>query len=581
MSRFASLTRPTGRPGMIQYHAAGLVIRLTRPFTHAFARRDAGLDQHAMRTLLPSNEIGRGVRGQRLSFGVWLTVADVAVSDVTASLDGDRSCIRLQKIWHTHLTKWENWVSPIISPLAQGPALRPHLLVRNDAMIAVDPVIRSNAVGGVTGPRYSDDTGYVNATHGDRVILDADELQAFSVSTFGQQHLVIDIDIEPNTGAGRFTRTLSIYVGGDEVIAIPISFVVLPFQWTASPDHLASVYFTQQLSPSLTNDTTLINARTAVSEDYLREMFLECARAGVNPIVYQSYSATAGSARDAWLSYMSLRRDCGLTDPRLFVYGTIRTDLFNPATQAAEYGSAVANYIADASEFGYVDCFFYGTDEVTSALNSDAPLFQACRSAGGKNFVTVEQGVFDQVAHPELLDLIVMHGYAASASRVAQWKSNGVRVAKYASPQGGVGSPALMRRQMGFGAWALGCDGPMNWGWCYPYQDPWDDTDDDIYNDEVMIYMTNGGAIVPTLQWRGYCDAIDDLRYVRTLEARISDSPAGPVRDSASAFLADLSAEMRGVYNFPTGGVLNGRLLATDLDAVRSRIIDFILQMGG
>ncbi len=78
-------------------------------------------------------------------------------------------------------------------------------------------------------------------------------------------------------------------------------------------------------------------------------------------------------------------------------------------------------------------------------------------------------------------------------------------------------NPAFIRRQNGF----LGYFNGMNLINNYEFAiGPWNDITSDVYRPMVVAYKNYGG-IVDTLQWEGYREAIDDLRYATLLQQEI------------------------------------------------------------
>ena len=79
-----------------------------------------------------------------------------------------------------------------------------------------------------------------------------------------------------------------------------------------------------------------------------------------------------------------------------------------------------------------------------------------------------------------------------------------------------------------------------------------------------MAYPTADG-VIDTIQWEGYREGIDDLRYLATLNATLRkaavDSPAAV---QATQFLSELK---------------KADLLKCDLDDIRKQMIDHILEL--
>ena len=177
-------------------------------------------------------------------------------------------------------------------------------------------------------------------------------------------------------------------------------------------------------------------------------------------------------------------------------------------------------------------------------------------------------------------DLLVCAGYP-SREESALWHSKGNKIVSYGDPQGGCEAPDTYRRNFGFLLWQYGYDGCMtyiyHWGAAQNWgkrregrrdsASVWNDfCRKDNYKQHNMVYPTADG-VVDTLQWGGYREGIDDLRYMTVLEARLAEFRADEPRAArAREWLAQLR---RGDINAD----------AADCDAIRATLVDFILAL--
>lgn len=104
--------------------------------------------------------------------------------------------------------------------------------------------------------------------------------------------------------------------------------------------------------------------------------------------------------------------------------------------------------------------------------------------------------------------------------------AGGHRAFCYAYPQVGNEEPETYRRNFGLALWRAVFDGAMDYAYQHSFGHIWNDFDDKTYRDHVFAYPTVDG-VVDTVEWEGFREAVDDVRYVTTLEQAIKKaSPA-------------------------------------------------------
>ena len=84
----------------------------------------------------------------------------------------------------------------------------------------------------------------------------------------------------------------------------------------------------------------------------------------------------------------------------------------------------------------------------------------------------------------------------------------------YASQHVGSENPAFNRRQYGFGPYRAGFSSDFNYA---HHLQGWNDIGHDLYRPMMFVYGTGNGC-VDTLQWEGFREGIDDIRYATKLK---------------------------------------------------------------
>lgn len=216
----------------------------------------------------------------------------------------------------------------------------------------------------------------------------------------------------------------------------------------------------------------------------------------------------------------------------------------------------VKRIIAIAESFGCRGVHFYGPDEgVGKHLASYREVYKRIHAAGGKVITAGYPGKnFELVG--DLQDVLVCFG-RLNPAEAAKWHGNGHRIFSYFNPQAGIERPALYRRNYGIDLLRAGYDGAMT----YIYYQSWNDFCLGLYRPHNFVYPTIDG-VIDTIQWEGYREGIDDIRYYTTLQKAIAESERLELVDvkPARTFLERINT--------------NG-----DLDAVRAKMIDWILEL--
>ena len=108
----------------------------------------------------------------------------------------------------------------------------------------------------------------------------------------------------------------------------------------------------------------------------------------------------------------------------------------------------------------------------------------------------------------------------------------------YAQQHVGVENPAFCRRQYGFGPYRAGLS--CNYNYAH-HLDGYNDSVDDLYRPMQFVYGSGSGCI-DTLQWEGFREGLDDIRYA-TLLKRLALPHLNDV-DTKSRYAARLALQL-------------------------------------
>ena len=141
------------------------------------------------------------------------------------------------------------------------------------------------------------------------------------------------------------------------------------------------------------------------------------------------------------------------------------------------------------------------------------------------------------------------------------------------------GNVLVNRFMGGLHFWRTGATGCWSWTFLRPKGNAYDDFDGGDHRehkDACIAYHTpDGKALVPTLQWEGLREGVDDYRYLHTLRATIEEARKAGQTTAAERAAAELDRLVQGMaWNCRPGGVT-----CADLDRLREQVIDLTLAL--
>ncbi len=438
----------------------------------------------------------------------------------------------------------------------RGKALMPELLLNDDDLVRVDLDMRQNLL------RITDaggDTSYENVSEQndsmslDMIIRDAPTLQPVNIKAGHVQQFWLTVHIPDDAAAGVYGGTLGLTTGAPTTLRIPIELTVHPFD-LAKPALVYSIFYRSKLGPN----ATPMHRRTP--QQYRSEQHDLIAHGVTAPLVYQSPGDL-----DLLRQALELRLQAGVSTERFFfcAWSAGPKDIPEPTRKV------LTNVRRLIESFGYKQFYNYGRDEPTpQQLLEYAPAYR---------FLHDEMNIKSYYACNALLDStgkLRRHLWDAIKDNTAAltvggplnpWFAKhvtgaGMEIYSYANPQCGEEEPLTYRRNFGLALWKAGYTGAMNYAYQHGFgRHPWNDFDPvkHNYRDHMMAYPTIDG-VVGTVQWEGFREGVDDVRYLSTLLDLLERD--GPKAASIRQWIDSIN---------PNG----------DLDQLRVQIVDKIMSL--
>ncbi len=378
------------------------------------------------------------------------------------------------------------------------------LLVKNDSLVKVD----FNA--GINYLQVTNSSGvksYIDITTSTAlfptgvIIADSPTLLPFKVAAGRNKQLWLTFRVPAGTPAGIYTSQLTIRSGLNTVRTFPVEIEVYPFSLDES--RIAyGIYYHGYLDNYTDRPFYYSNKKDA----QLRIELTDILEHGIKyPTCYQSLNNLDGD--------LQIRRQIGLPTDKFY---TVSFSAGNPQTQTEldALKTQINNWKTKLTNNGFQDLHVYGIDEATgTTLTSQRPAWQAVHDAGAKVFVAGYQGMADAVG--DLLDVGVILG-GLSGTEANKYHNYNHKIYSYSNPQVGYENPEIYRRNYGFSLLLSGYDGAMDYAYQKNYGAFWNDWDGTKYREQNFTYpVTNG--IISTIQWEGFREAIDDVKYLSTL----------------------------------------------------------------
>lgn len=471
------------------------------------------------------------------------------------------------------------------TPVNEGRSvLTPELLLKDDDLVRTEKWFRQNFVklqypdgtkrwlwtsaprvifpdGKIVEPwvMSPDTTGkQEDVNHENLPIRDAQTLQPVAIPKRSSKQFWITVHVPEDTRPGLYEGLIEIRSQGALLEKMRLNVEVLPFDLEKNPLE-SSIYlhffgskgFIGLVLDQEGHGTAGPDIRSV--EQYRAELKNLLAHGVDNP--------TESVPLEQLETALKVRRDVGMNADILYhTYEGLGGWTVKPVDV-----TRLKKVVALARKYGYKEVYFYGLDEAQGdRLRESRRELEKIHQAGGKIFAAGLASMlggdsFEVVG--DLQDLMVM-SCAPRKEDADKWHSKGHKIMSYANPQSGFEKPETYRRNYGLVLDYAGFDGGMTFSY---YWFGWNDYNVwPPYRDHNFVYPTADG-VIDTIQWEGYREGIDDLRYLATLRNAIASaeqSGSQKQADAARAFLNNLDVNK------------------ADLTVARNEMIGWILELG-
>lgn len=396
----------------------------------------------------------------------------------TAIIPKENIDIRIVKCWYQaneHL-----WLGKGVKKL-----LTPELLVHDDSFIQADHNYQVNLVRNL------------------EKIEDSPYLKPFDINKHENKQIWLIIKVPHETPHGEYSG--NIYVKGNVgQKKLSLNINILPFTLEKPISDYSMFY----LASPRDDEPKKISSGLKSERQMLLEL-IDMKEHGIdNPAIQQRYFDLTLTDK-----IINLRTKAGLkNDPLLYVEWP---KLITDEQSLARLAEKVHQIVTFARTKGINEVYFYAVDELKGDdLIKERPMLKTIKDSGAKTFVACESDFMGKVE--DLLDLPILHS-SPTPSLVKANKEKGNKMWIYGNPQAGQEEPETYRRNYGLMLIKWGFNGTCNYAYqCDMGPNIWNDFDFDRYRDHVMAYPTING-IIPTIQWEGWREGVNDVRYFSTL----------------------------------------------------------------
>jgi len=454
-----------------------------------------------------------------------LSGVTVRCSDMTGaqdSIDASNIDIKLVKCWYQANNRQPGTGGDVTTQ--RGKALMPELLLNDDQLVRVDLKTKQNLLRVIDtkgNTRYEDVSRQNDEMSLDMTIRDAPSLQPINIKAGYVQQFWLTVHVPDDAVSGTYRGNISVISNDATPQQIPIELTVHPFD-LAKPMLVYSMFYRSKIGPKGSAATG--DWRTP--QQYRRELQDLIAHGITSPLVYQS-----PSDMDLLRQALELRRQAGVSTERFFLcaWGAGPKDIPEPTRKV------LTDVRLLIESFGYQQFYNFGKDEPSAQqLLEFAPAYRFLHEQMNIKTYYACNVLLDSTGQlrPHLWDAIkdntaaLTIGGLLNPQFAGYLTDAGMEVYSYANPQCGEEEPLTYRRNYGLALWKAGYSGAMN----YAYQHgcgrhPWNDFDPvkHNYRDHMMAYPTIDG-VVGTVQWEGFREGVDDVRYLSTLLTTIEQA---------------------------------------------------------
>ena len=433
--------------------------------------------------------------------------------------------LKVVKVWCQNRNGWYSYFGDT------GFKLCPELLLNDEDLIRVDPVRLANYArltdkdGKVTErwinpPRQFDRRFYDHwqGTDGFQSMrpdfCDAKTLQPVLLQEGRFRNFFLTAHVTPEIADGTYKGAVKLAdKDGKALGEIPVALTVLPFELPQP-----KAYFDPERD-------FLVCSYSYISFDLIMAYNggdIELARKQLAAVLRdqvehnQTMHWIRGGANTEGLFTIKTMEDVGMRTDALVggisINNGPRADLEAQARRQAAFWD---------KRLGHHNFYIgYGDEPPSSWLEKNRPVFESFQKAGFKFILAGGDQVFRKAGY--LYDWHNVAKNPEDASSTALWNQIGrAHVAWYACQHIGPENPAFNRRQYGLAPYLAGYSAFCN------YAHHFGSFNDDRTTYKPMVFAYGcGNGVIDTIQWEGFREGIDDIRYATLLTSLAREAAA-------------------------------------------------------
>ncbi len=359
--------------------------------------------------------------------------------------------------------------------------------------------------------------------------------EAKDIARDNTQQFWLTVKVPLEAVPGRYTSKVSITPDNADPLQISLNVNVWPFELKTPPNKIWGIY----------SDSRRWASRSLSQiEAELRDM----REHGINTILFRPISIEQCTMEKDEIhvdlsqanAYVEFFKRVGfegpivlsLQDLDVIVSKTIGQEKILYDDQFAKAYHKVIKVLAESAEdHEWPEMLFHVVDEPANSEEKRRKairLYKVLKEAGCRTFTTADvafcNGILDPWLDVRCYSLYYVGKTESQCSeRIKETEMSNDTFWWYGSGcySGQEGNMAVNRYLVGVLFWKTGASGQWSWTFQRPRGDPYNDFDSEE-KDACITYPTlDGRGFIPTLQWEGIREGIDDARYIYTLETHI------------------------------------------------------------
>lgn len=484
-----------------------------------------------------------------------LKISDLKSAD-GSTFASENLDLKVVKVWYQN---GNAWLSYFADP---GLKLVPELLLHDENLIRVDTKAQANYA------RIQDAKGtheiWISAPEKLNVgfdpyqagFVDAKTLQpvAFNAGQFKQ--FVLTAHATTDTKPGLYRGNIIVTAAGQKPANIPVAIKVLSFQL---PLPKTNYDINKDFVVSLMGAWPKLDPDSKAFLPTLKDL-------RAHNILEQGPGVDYGTPPAQAAQQVSLMKEAGFLTKPIFG-GILPASGSNRRAPQGFDEQMNAKHLTQwyhdfyMKNFGNSDAFMKNGDEQGAAwMITNRPLWRIVHQQGLNSYIAGHIETYFPTSG-YVLDGRPTAGFPSEADKPNLWNQIGHGYTGfYAGQHIGSENPAFIRRQHGLLGYLSNFDMVDNYEFAYG---PWNDRAFDLYKPMVLAYPISDG-LVDTLEWEGFREGIDDIRYATKLR-QLADEAI----DSGDLDRVEAGRKVRQWFAQMDGD-------SVDLNAVRMEMIEKI-----